>query len=71
MVAYFEKKLKLPPVVESFSKLFNEVMPALSRVTRRLVEQVRGSKRFEGFSGAQDRSGRASIDRAAPFYESN
>lgn len=42
MVMYFEKRLKLPPVVESFSKLFNEVMPALSSVTRQLVEQVRG-----------------------------
>lgn len=41
MVAYFERRLRLSPMVESFTKLFFEVVPALSRTTRRLVAQAR------------------------------
>jgi thioester reductase-like protein len=41
MAAYFERRIRLPPMVETYSRLFFEVMPALSRTTRRLVAAAR------------------------------
>jgi thioester reductase-like protein len=41
MVAYFERKLQLPALVETYTKLFFEVMPALSRAASRLVARAR------------------------------